>query len=245
MAAMNPPVLKYPDTGHMDGGRPPGYGGDNGGAGSGPEDYGERLRRARLGLAAGVLPVIMLFVAFTSAYIVRQGLPTLDARTNQYVRDWLPVNLPISLMLINTFILLGSSISMELARRQITRRAALAPVASIPGVTLGKERHIPWLAVTIVLGLAFLAGQWEVWQELAARGFYLATSASSSFVYLLTAAHAVHLMGGIIAMLSAGLITLLHRPLEKRRIVVDITAWYWHFMAVLWIYIFALLAIAR
>jgi cytochrome c oxidase subunit 3 len=243
MATLNPPVVKYPGGPTAP---PPTFGGgDSGRSRGGPDDYGERLRRARLGLAAGILPVIMLFVSFTSAYIVRQGIPSLDVRTNQYVHDWLPVNLPLTLMFINTLVLILSSVSMELSRRQVTRQAALAPVASIPGVSLGKERHFPWLSLTIVLGLAFLVGQWEVWQELAARGFYLATSASSSFVYLLTAAHAVHLGGGIIAMLSAGAITLLHRPVEKRRIVVDITAWYWHFMAVLWIYIFALIAIAR
>jgi cytochrome c oxidase subunit 3 len=63
---------------------------------------------------------------------------------------------------------------------------------------------------------------------------------------LLTAAHAVHLAGGIVALLWAAVMTsLLHRPVEGRRIVVDVTAWYWHFMAVLWIYVFALLGFAR
>jgi cytochrome c oxidase subunit III len=205
------------------------------------------LRRARLGLAVGITPVIMLFVSFTSAYIVRQGLPTLDVRTNQYVHDWLPVNLPWILLLLNTVILLVSSATMEMARRQITRRSALAGVESIPGVTLGEESRVPWLGITIVLGLAFLVGQWEAWMELAARGFYLATSASSSFVYLLTGMHAIHLAGGIFALLYAGVTSLpvLRRPVEARRIVVDIAGWYWHFMALLWIYIFALIEFAR
>jgi cytochrome c oxidase subunit 3 len=83
------------------------------------------------------------------------------------------------------------------------------------------------------------------WVELGARGFFLATSASSSFVYLLTGMHAIHLAGGVIALLCAGITALRHKPVEARRIVVDITAWYWHFMAVLWIYIFALLEFAR
>jgi cytochrome c oxidase subunit 3 len=62
---------------------------------------------------------------------------------------------------------------------------------------------------------------------------------------LLTAAHAVHLAGGIIALIWASVTSLLHRPVESRRIVVDVTGWYWHFMAVLWIYVFALLGLAR
>jgi cytochrome c oxidase subunit III len=132
-----------------------------------------------------------------------------------------------------------------LSRRQITRQAALAPVQSIPGVSLGEERTVPWLGITVVLGLGFLVGQWLAWQELASRGFYLATSASSSFVYLLTGMHAIHLAGGILALLYVAITSLLRRPVEVRRIAVDITAWYWHFMALLWIYIFALLEIAR
>jgi cytochrome c oxidase subunit III len=134
---------------------------------------------------------------------------------------------------------------VELARRQITRQAALAPVQSIPGISLGEEKSLPWLGITVVLGLAFLVGQWMAWQALASRGFYLATSASSSFVYLLTGMHAIHLVGGMLALFYAAITSLLRRPVEARRIVVDITAWYWHFMALLWIYIFALLEIAR
>jgi cytochrome c oxidase subunit 3 len=134
---------------------------------------------------------------------------------------------------------------MELARRQITRQVALAPVQSIPGVSIGEERSFPWLGATVVLGFGFLAGQWMAWRQLADRGFYLATSPSSSFVYLLTAAHAVHLAGGLLVLLYAGATSLLHKPVEARRIVVDVAAWYWHFLALLWIYIFALLEFAR
>jgi cytochrome c oxidase subunit 3 len=189
--------------------------------------------------------VLMIFVGFTSALIFRQGVPSLDIRTGQYVHDWLQVNLPIALLLVNTLILLVSSVTMELARRQITREAALAPVRSIPGVSIGDERSFPWLYVTVVLGLGFLLGQWMAWQELANRGFALATSASSSFVYLLTGTHAVHLAGGVLALLYAAAASLLHKPVEARRIVVDVTAWYWHFMALLWLYIFALLWFVR
>jgi cytochrome c oxidase subunit 3 len=203
------------------------------------------LRRARLGLAVALTPILMLFVSFTSAYIVREGLPTLDANTNQLVRDWQPVPLPTRLFLVNTFVLLLSSVTIEFARRQLMREAALAPVKNIPGVSLGAESRTPWLAITIALGLTFLAGQWMAWQALADRGFFVATAPSSSFVYLMTGCHALHLFGGIIALLVAGTATVLHRSLDSRRIVVDVTAWYWHFMALLWIYILALLEFAH
>jgi cytochrome c oxidase subunit 3 len=244
---INGPPVKDPKTGQGRGGAQPpvlgGGGGDRGGNGS--PDYGQRLRRTRLGLLIGLVSSTMVFVSFTSVYIMRRGLPTLDDRTGGYVHDWLQVSLPTGLLLVNTLLLVLSSITVELARRQITRQAALAPVQSIPGVSIGKERNFPWLGATVTLGLAFLTGQWMAWRELAARGFYLATSPSSSMVYLLTATHAVHLAGGMLVLLYAVTTGLLHRPVEGRRIVVDVTAWYWHFMAFVWIYIFALLEFVR
>jgi cytochrome c oxidase subunit 3 len=188
----------------------------------------------------------MIFVSLTSALVIRRGLPTFDDSTSSYVRDWIPVNLPFTLLLINTGILLISSVTMELARRQMARQAALAPVQSIPGVSIGQERTFPWLGITVVLGIGFLTGQLLAWRELENRGFDLARSASSSFVYLLTGVHAVHLAGGILALMYAAAATMLFKkPIESRGIVVDATAWYWHFMGFLWIYIFALLVIAR
>ncbi len=81
--------------------------------------------------------------------------------------------------------------------------------------------------------------------QLLAHGFSVHSSTSSSFVYVLTATHAVHLGGGILVLLYAGIISLLHRAVETRRIVLEIAGWYWHFMGVLWIYIFALLQFGR
>jgi len=224
---------------------PPTTGGGDDGRGGDVPDYGARLRRARLGLICAIATVGMVFISLTSAYIFRRGLPTFDGSVNSYVRDWGRVDLPWSLLGVNTLILLASSVTMELARRKAARQAALAPVQSIPGVSLGNEKSFPWLGTTVLLGLSFLAGQWLAWIELHNRGFYVNTNPSSSFAFLLTIAHAVHLGGGMIALLWAASSSLLHKPLEARRIVVDITAWYWHFMAVLWLYIFALLGFAR
>lgn len=225
--------------------RPP-DGRDGGGArDSGVPNYGARLRRARLGLICGIATVGMVFVSLTSALIVRRGLPTFDDATRTYLRDWGGVQLPWQLLAVNTVILLISSLTIEFARRQMARRAALVPVESIPGVSLGEERSFPWLGITVVLGLAFLVGQGMAWGELRARGFLVNTNPDSSFIYLLTGAHALHLAGGVIALMWASAASLLHKPVEDRRIVVDVAGWYWHFMAVLWIYVFALLGFAR
>lgn len=209
------------------------------------DDFGSpffdvRLRRARLGLLVGLTGIVMIFISFSSAYVVRQGLPTLDPRTNTLLHDWFPVPLP-RLLLINTVVLLISSVTMELARRQSARKAALAQLASVPGVAVGDNEEISWLALTVALGLSFLAGQWMVWRELAAGGFYVASSPSSSFVYLLTGMHAVHLFGGVVALLIAGVASVLRRSADSQSIAVDVSGWYWHFMALLWVYILCLL----
>jgi len=71
--------------------------------------------------------------------------------------------------------------SMELARRQVIRQLALARTGSGSGVSLSREAAIPWLTLTVLLGLSFLIGQWTVWRELAASGVYVSTNPGSSF----------------------------------------------------------------
>jgi cytochrome c oxidase subunit 3 len=221
---------------------PPAWGGDGDNFGS--LFFDVRLRRARLGLIVGLTGIAMIFISFTSAYVVRQGLPTLDPRTNVLLHDWFPVPLP-RLLLINTGVLLISSVTMELARRQAARKAALALLAAVPGVLADTDEKVSWLALTAVLGLSFLAGQWMAWRELGANGFYVSSSPSSSFVYLLTGMHGVHLFGGVVALLTAGVASMLRRPADSQSIVVDVTGWYWHFMAFLWVYILCLLEFAH
>src|SRR4029453_10457422 len=102
-----------------------------------------RLRRARLGLGVGLLGIVMVFGSFTSAYVVRQGLPTLDPRTNTLARDWLPMPLP-ALLFVNTGLLLLSSVTMELARRLVRRDILLTRAASVPGVSAGREKTFFW-----------------------------------------------------------------------------------------------------
>jgi len=201
-------------------------------------NFDSRMRRARLGLAIGLIGVLMIFISFTSAYVVRQGLPTFDPATNTLVRDWFSVRLP-GLLFLNTIVLLLSSGTMELARRRTLEDAKSADAA------LSAESRIPWLALTVLLGLSFLVGQWTVWRELGASGFYISTNPSSSFTYLLTGMHGAHLLGGIFALLAAGTVTLLRRPIESRAVLIDIAGWYWHFMAALWVYILCLLELAR
>ena len=115
---INDPAVKKPKTGHGRGGAQPpvlgGGGGDRGGNGS--PDYGQRLRRTRLGLLVGLVASTMVFVSFTSVYIMRRGLPTLDDHTGGYVRDWLQVNLPTGTAAGEYSAAVLSSITVELAQ---------------------------------------------------------------------------------------------------------------------------------
>ena len=226
---------------------PPGHGGggDNG-PGDGSYDYGRRLHRARLGLLLALISICALFVTMTVVFLlVRHGAVVIDPRSGDYIRNWIPIALPVQLLLLNTLVLLLSSTTIEMARRSVAREMVLAPVRSIPGISFDRERGVPWLGITIALGLLFLFGQWKAWSALQARGFHIFTGIPSPFFYVLTGAHALHLSGGIFVLLYAGIISVVQRRLEHRRIVIEIATWYWHFMGLLWVYVFALLAWGR
>ncbi len=211
-----------------------------GGDGDGNPQYRDRRRRYRLGVIIGMAAIVMFFVSLTSAYIVRQGIGNWDSQTGQYVTDWVPLRVP-PVLWVNTLILLCSSLTMEMARRRTLERTVTARQF---GIDSG-HRPFPWLGITTILGIGFIAGQALAWRELSVQGVYISTNPSSSIFYVLTVSHGLHLLGGVLALLYASVTTLLARPLETKAIVVDVTALYWHFMDALWIYIFALLLIAK
>ncbi len=224
-------------------------GGDDGGGGRGGDDnlpsYRERLRRYRMLIALGLTSVVMIFVSFTTAYVVRKAGAIWDPSRNEYVSDWVPTNLPIVVLLVNTLVLMLSSMTLEVARRRAAEDVVLGPIANIPGIRVSENRSLPWVWATVVLGMTFLGGQYLAWHQLRLSHINIETNISSSFFFILTGVHAVHLMGGILALFYAGMTAWLLRPPETRRIVIDVTAWYWHFMGLLWIYVFALLYFAR
>ena len=223
----------------------PGGGGGGGGRGDDRPSYRERLRRYRLGLVLALASVVMLFVSFTTAYVVRKAGAVWDPARNDYISNWVPLDLPLRIMLLNTLVLIVSSSTLEMARRRAAEDAAVAPIANIPGIRADYNHALPWLWTTIVLGIGFLAGQALAWRALQQLNPTFATNASSSFFFILTGVHAVHLLGGIFALLYAGITSWLRKPPETRRMVIDVASWYWHFMGLLWVYIFALLYFAR
>ncbi len=168
-----------------------------------------------------LVPIVMMFISFTSAMVVRRGLSN----------DWVATPIP-GVLWLNTVLLLASSLTLERARRSLKRG-------------LG-EAFSRWLLLTTVLGVAFVGGQFIAWRELVSQGVYLASNPSSSFFYLLTVAHGVHLFGGLLAL---GYLNIRARVFaaagSPRATALDVTAIYWHFMEGLWIYVFTLLLLGR
>jgi cytochrome c oxidase subunit 3 len=176
------------------------------------------------GIWVVLFAVTMMFAAFTSALIVRKGSSL----------DWQSFTLP-SILYLNTFLLLLSSVTLEVARRRVATY-----MGGLKNQVVQSKVASPanWLYVTLFLGLLFVAGQYIAWKQLAAQGLYLATNPSSSFFYVLTAMHAFHVLGGLV-----GLVYCI-RKLSKsnlRRNTLVATARYWHFMGGLWVYLILLL----
>src|ERR1017187_8693171 len=127
MPRLTPVTTRF--TGHRGASLPPRPGGGDNGRGDGDSapnsmpNYVERLRHERLGLAVAMTPIFILFISFTAVYLVRRGFLSFDITRNAYIREWLPVQLPWFILLVNTAILMVSSITIELARREITREA--------------------------------------------------------------------------------------------------------------------------
>ena len=136
--------------------------------------------------------------------------------------DWVSIPLPYVLY-INTAIILGSSLTIEFARHSLRADAS--------------KECARWIRATLVLGLAFIAGQIVAWRELIARGLHLASNPGSFFFYLITGAHGLHFLGGIV--LLAFVISRV--PRARRQVALDTIALYWHFMDGLWLYLLALL----
>ena len=204
---------------------------DNGGGitppsnGNGGDDDGKRPpkrrpspRRYYTGIALGIVSVLMFFMALASAYLVRRGSA-----------DWVPVRVPM-LMWFNTAMLLVSSGTIEMARK----RLGLLDVVGFTRL---------W-GLTTVLGAVFLIGQVVAWRQLVAEGIYLASNPASSFFYIFTGAHALHVIGGVGALLYVAWRNF-ERAQVTRVVAAEVASYYWHFMDALWLFLLALLYLGK
>jgi cytochrome c oxidase subunit 3 len=174
---------------------------------------------ASTGIWVAIFAIGMSFAALTSALVVRKG----------GAPDWRHFTLP-SILYFNTLVLIASSVTLEISRRRVA--------SFMGGLQSRPSNPSRWLYITLGLGLVFVAGQYAAWRQLSAQGLFLATNPSSSFFYVLTAAHAMHVLGGL-----GGLLRVIRKlgNFSLRRSTLDATSRYWHFMDVLWIYLMLLL----
>jgi cytochrome c oxidase subunit 3 len=180
--------------------------------------------RYRIGILVSLASIAMLFTSLSSAYIVRSGV----------TYDWYPIAVP-RVMFGSTALLLLGSVSIEIARRKLKQGLS--------------GSYSKYLLLTLLLGGGFLVSQLISWRQLAAQGLFISTHPHSSFFYVLTGTHAVHIAGGLLALVFLWRRSL--RPLDgarliaKRQAAADAVAIYWHFMGALWIYLFLLLFLWR
>ncbi len=193
----------------------PPRGGGFGGGGGGPEGWGASRRASMTGLMVLLAATTMAFAAFTSAFVVRRGMSN----------DWVDMRLP-RIVWVNTAVLLASSLLLELARRSLKT-----------GRRSGFNRY--WTAGT-VLGALFLAGQAIAWRQLNQAGIFVSSNPSSSFFYLLTATHGVHIVGGLSALVYVDVQALRLRLGPGKRTAVDVSAMFWHFVDGIWLYLMVL-----
>jgi cytochrome c oxidase subunit III len=170
------------------------------------------------GIAIGIVSVLMFFMALASAFLVRKG-----------GADWVPVHIP-ALLWFNTLVLLASSVTLETARKHLA-----------DGDTRDFRRF--WL-VSTVLGVAFLLGQVLAWRILVSQGVYLSSNPASSFFYIFTGAHAVHLLGGVGALIYVA-VRNFDVARISRTVAADITAYFWHFLDALWLFLLLILYLGK
>jgi cytochrome c oxidase subunit 3 len=208
------------DIGGGGGGKEPPAGGDGGGDG----DRGRRprkppQRRYSTAITLGMISILIFFLGLCSAFLVLK----------QVSQAWVPLHLP-RILWLNTAILLLSSYTLVKARQRLS------------AIDFPAFRKL-W-RVTTILGGLFLVGQMIAWLQLVATGIYIASSQATSFFYIFTAAHAVHLLGGVAALLYVAT-----RDFEKGEIsrvtAVEVTSYYWHFMDGLWVFLLLLLYLGR
>jgi cytochrome c oxidase subunit 3 len=173
------------------------------------------------GIWIALFAITMSFAAFTSALFIRQAST-----------DWTHIAAP-RILFISTAVLLLSSCVMEMSRREFD--------GASDSQIKDRGKGLILLAASLVLGLAFVGGQYLAWRQLAAQGLYLATNPNSSFFYLLTGVHALHVLGGIVALVY--LLAKLAARGSVRRNMVNGVVVYWHFMAALWLYLLVVICV--
>jgi cytochrome c oxidase subunit III len=188
---------------------------EEGAIGEFPGSGASSVPTAKIGLGVFLAVVGSLFALVSSAYLMRM-----------HFGDWKPLPEP-RLLWLNTGVLIFSSAALQWAQVGAQR-------GQIDRVRAG----LIWGGASAI---AFLAGQLLAWRQMSAAGYFVATNPASSFFYLITAVHGLHLIGGLVALGRTGAKVWRDSDTEQVRLSVELCAMYWHFMLLVWFVLFGLL----
>jgi len=167
--------------------------------------------------------VTVIFFLFTITFLARSQSADFQALSGE---PWLPLNQSGPLW-FNSGLLLLASISLHMAYTFSLKKQL--------------NRLVFALAIAVIFSSAFIIAQLYVWQHLANAGYFIADNPANSFFYLLTAMHGVHLLGGILALLSVIWHFYQNIELSVLHARLKLCAVYWHYLLLLWLFLFALL----
>lgn len=179
-----------------------------------PPSYNRsKIPAQKFALWVGIGSIVMMFAAFTSAYVVRRSSG-----------NWLEFKLP-DIFFLNTAVIVLSSLTLHYSYNAFKK---------------GNEKWYKGLLVTtFLLGILFVVLQYKGWQAMTAIGATFTINPSSSFVYVISGLHAAHVLGGLAALLVAMVhaFVLPFKPTIRRKQRFELVCQYWHFVDVLWLYL--------
>lgn len=180
-----------------------------------------KVEPKKFALWVSMASMIMMFGAFTSAYIVRQG-----------AGNWLEYVLPTTFYYSTAAIIL-SSVTLHISYISFNR--------------LKEGAYKIFLALSLILGFVFVVLQLQAWNVMFSEGIDLKGNPSGSFLYVITGIHALHVLGGI-AGISVALVhalSLKFKPTQKRKDRFQLVLQYWHFVDIIWVYLFLFLLFTK
>lgn len=181
-----------------------------------------KRKSAKALLWIGIISMIMFWAGLTSAYIVRQN-----------AGNWLLFNVP-EMFFISTAVIILSSITFIFVQSAVKKN---------------NSKGIIWgTLVTLILGFVFMACQYRGWGDLFDRGVVLGgkySNPSGSFFILFILAHWAHLLGGIISLIVVLINSLRKKYTAENALGIELCGLYWHFLSVLWVYLFLFLYFIR
>lgn len=163
----------------------------------------------------GIVSIIMMFAAFTSAYLVRRA-----------EGNWLEFSIP-KIFTYSTIVLILSSISMHFSYWAAKKDQFLLLRSAI--------------SITFVLGIVFLLMQWFGWKELVKNNVFLVGNPSGSFFYVLSGLHGLHIVSALIVLIFALVSAFKFNIHAKKLNQMEMCVTYWHFLDLLWLYLFVFL----